>query len=96
MNMSANIRYTTEHAWLVIKGEGTRGRGNGQFHELCRKLVVRDEYSGRSFSDGDAYFFNCSVEVEGPGNGSKWRQAGTSHHLAFVSNQVEEEKGLLT
>ena len=95
MNMSANIRYTAEHHWLIVKGRSTRRHGYGQFHNLCRKLIELDDFSGRNFSHGDAYLEDCALEVSGPGNASKWRQAGTSHHVEYVAIQVEEAKRLL-
>jgi hypothetical protein len=95
MNMSANVRYTTDHHWLIVKGRGTLNHGYQQFNELCRKLVALPEFSGRRFSDGDTYLDDCASDAAGPGNASKWRQAGTSHHIAYVTLQVEEAKWLL-
>jgi len=96
MNMSANIRYTTEHSCLVLKGRGVRNhpRGHYQFNDLCRKLVAKDEYSGSDFSPGDLYLYDCARDLEGPGNASKWRQAGTSHHVEFVARQIAKARRL--
>lgn len=95
MNMSANIRYTTDHHWVIVKGRSTRNHGYAQFHDLCRKLVASAEFSGRNFSPGDEYLDNCADGSDGPGNATKWRQAGSSHHMAYVAIQVEKAKRLL-
>lgn len=95
MNMSANIRYTTDHHWLIVKGRSTRSHGYSQFQDLCRTLIESSDYCGRNFSPGDAYFDDCASEVDGPGNATKWRQAGSSHHMEYVAIQVEKAKRLL-
>lgn len=88
MRMSANLRYTTDVEWLILKGRNVRDHGYDQFNGHCRTLLQRPEYNGPSFSWGDEYIFHCSEGVEGPGNATKWRQAGTSHHLTFVVWQI--------
>jgi hypothetical protein len=88
MRPSASIRYTCETAWLVLKGRNLRDYGFAQFHEVCRDLVQRTEYSGRQFSWGDEYIDDCAAERVGTGNLTTWRKVGTSHHLAFVADQI--------
>jgi len=95
MNMSVSLRYTIGDHWLVIKGRGLRPYGAAQFHGICRKMVNKEEYSGPSFSWGDAYIEACAAEEAGPGNATKWRQAGNSHHIALVLEQVDAAKRLL-
>ena len=90
MNMSANIRYTAEDHWIVLKGRSTRTHGYGQFNDLCRRLGAATEFCGRHFSHGDRYFDDCARGADGPGQATKWRQAGSSHHVEFVSVQVEK------
>jgi len=88
MRPSASIRYACENAWLVLKGRNLRDYGYEQFHEVCRELVQRTEYSGRQFSWGDEYIDDCAAERVGTGNLTTWRKVGTSHHLAFVVRQI--------
>ena len=88
MRPSASVRYTADDYWLVLKGRNLRDHGYGQFHEVCRELVEKPEYSGRAFSWGDEYIDDCANEMVGTGNLTTWRKVGTSHHLAFVFRQL--------
>lgn len=88
MRMSANIRYTTEDKWLVIKGRNVRQHGFSQYFELCETLVARQEYCGREFSWGDTYVDDCALAMKGPGNATTWRKVGVNHHLTLVARQL--------
>ncbi len=88
MRPSASVRYTTDDYWLVLKGRNLRDHGYEQFHEVCRELIERPEYSGRPFSWGDGYIDDCANEAVGTGNLTTWRKVGTSHHLAFALRQL--------
>lgn len=88
MRPSASIRYTCESAWLVLKGRNVRDHGYEQFHDMCRDLVQRQEYSGRHFSWGDEYIDECAARRVSKGSLTTWRKVGTSHHLAFVVGQI--------
>lgn len=88
MRMSVNLRYTTEAKWLVFKGRDARRFGYDQFNELCAELVDRKEFAGPDFSWGDSYVERCANDLDGPGNASSWRKAGTNHHLTLVGEQV--------
>lgn len=85
MRMSANIRYTTEDEWLVVKGRNVRQYGFNQYFDLCRLLVERPEYSGRLYSWGDGYIADCAEATQGPGNATTWRKVGVNHHLTLVA-----------
>lgn len=93
MRPSASIRYTCETAWLVLKGRNLRDYGFAQFHDLCRDLIERQEYSGRQFSWGDEYIDDCAAERVGRGNLTTWRKVGTSQHLVFVADQIATVTG---
>ena len=93
MRPSASVRYTTNEYWLVLKGRNLRDHGYEQFHDVCRELIVRPEYSGRPFSWGDGYIDDCANESVGTGNLTTWRKVGTSHHLAFVLRQLSSAFG---
>jgi hypothetical protein len=92
MRMSANIRYTTENDWLVIKGRNVRQYGFDQYFELCRLLVDRPEYSGRDFSWGDGYIASCAESTQGPGNATTWRKVGVNHHITLVTRGLANLK----
>ncbi len=88
MRPSASVRYTTQDHWLVPKGRNLRAHGFDQYHEVCKTLVQRPEYSGADFSWGDGYIWNCAHREDGPGNLTTWRKVGTSHHLTFVATAL--------
>jgi hypothetical protein len=88
MRMSANLRYTTDENWLLLKGRDVRRHGFDQFYALCKDLVARPEYCGASFSWGDKQISKCATGPLNPGNATTWRKIGTSHHLTFVVRQI--------
>jgi hypothetical protein len=87
MKASANIRYTLDEDWLVLKARGL-AQGFEQFHQLCRALVRRSDFSGVRFSWGDRYIRDCARDMTGPGSLTTWRSVGTSHHISFVVRQI--------
>jgi hypothetical protein len=88
MDMTANIRYTIDGNWLIVKGRGVKKHGYGQFAAICRALVGRPEFCGRNFSTGDAYIADCATNAVGTGNMTTWRKVGTNHHLTFVVDRI--------
>jgi len=88
MRPSASIRYTSDQSWLILKGRNLRDYGFGQFHHVSHALVNSSEYSGRNFSWGDGYISKCARRLVGTGNLTTWRKVGTSHHIAFVLQQL--------
>lgn len=88
IKMSANLRYTCEATWLVLRGRNVRDHGYDQFVDLCHELVQRDEFKGRGFSWGDEYIDDCAKGQVGAGSAMTWRKIGTSHHLTCVVRQI--------
>ncbi|MBE0611090.1 MAG: beta family protein [Dehalococcoidia bacterium] len=88
MQMSANIRYTTDTDWLIVKGRAVKRQGFEQFHDLSELVCALPEFKGGSYSWGDAYIQRCASRNEGPGNATTWRRVGTTHHLTLVAEQV--------
>lgn len=88
MRPSASIRYTTDKGWIVLKGRNLRDHGYTQFHSVSQSLVSDPDYCGPSFSWGDDYISRCANRSATTGNLTTWRKVGTSHHLAFVADQL--------
>jgi hypothetical protein len=88
MTMSANMRYTSDEEWIIIKGQGVKIKGYGQFTDLCKELLKMPEYKGKTFSKGDEYVSDCGSGKEGSGNATTWRWIGLTHHLTFVVDQL--------
>jgi hypothetical protein len=85
---SASIRYTTDEEFLIVKGRSIRLHGPEQHYDLSARLLARPEFHGEDFSWGDSYIAARARREPGPGNGSTWRKAGTSQHLAFLTSQI--------
>lgn len=94
MQMSANLRYTLNRDWMILKGRGVRRAGFDQFRDLCSDLLQLPGYCGQQFSWGDQYINECAQSLTGPGNATTWRKVGTNHHLEFVVQQISSLPGL--
>lgn len=88
MKMTANIRYTANSRWIIVKGLTIKKNGWKQTQGLCKKLIALKEYCGRSFSWGDKTIDDCANGVAGCGNATTWRKVGTNHHITLVVNQL--------
>jgi len=86
--MSANIRYTTDDEWLIVRGTQVQKAGNRQYRTLAQNLVADHHFKGRAFSWGDQYVDDCARGNASPGSAEKWRSVGTNHHVTLVSRQV--------
>jgi len=93
MRMTANLRYTADSEWVILKGRNVRKHGYGQMHDLCHQLANRPEYMGEDFSWGDEWIMKCANRETGPGNATTWRLVGTTHHLTFVTHQLASLRG---
>jgi hypothetical protein len=88
MTISANIRYTADGYWLIMRGQSTRKHGYDQYHKLAAALVTQPEYCGAAYSWGDAYVDACAKKDVGKGNNTIWRKVATSHHFQKVVDQI--------
>lgn len=88
IQMSASVRYTYNNYWLIVRGRSVKTKGFIQFHNLCKNLIVRPEFSGAGFSWGDNYIFDCASNSVSSGNATTWRKVGSNHHFEFVVNQL--------
>lgn len=88
------LRYTLHGDWRIRKGRMKDPRGHAQFYDLCHDHVASGEFSGRTLSWGDARIEDAAAShalvppLVKTGNATTWRQVGTSHHLAYVVNQL--------
>jgi len=87
MQPSTNIRYTTDDEWVVLKGSSFRKHGGAEFTRMAKELVALPEYKGSNYSWGDEMIELCAIGTK-HGNPSTWRKIGTSHHIAFVLDQL--------
>lgn len=88
MTMTANIRYTSNSRWIIVKGKAIKNHGWDQAHGLCKQLVALSEYCGRNYSWGDKIIDDCANGTASCGNATIWRKVGTNHHITLVLNQL--------
>jgi ribosomal protein S19 len=89
IRVSANIRYTTNDSFLILKGRSTRDTGFDQFRDLCKWLITQSEFKGAAFSAGDKFIYECARNPKiGPGNHTTWRSVGTNHHITLAFTQI--------
>jgi hypothetical protein len=88
MDSSAQLRYTIDSDWLVVRGRGIKRAGNSQVHDLALRVVNHSEFSGNGFSWGDHWLSQCAARSCSPGNQGVWRKASTNHHLTYVVRQI--------
>lgn len=91
IRMSANIRYTLENEWLILKGKSVRGTGYGQYsNPLSSNLIKMKEYKGSSYSAGDQYIHDCAKNKATSGNMTTWRFVGVNHHVTLAAEQISK------
>lgn len=90
---SATIRYTTDDAWLIVKGTNVRDNGFGQYRDLCKAVINSKYFLEPKFSDGDQYIANCAAGTSKTGNLPTWRRVGTNHHLEKVVQDISSFYG---
>jgi hypothetical protein len=84
MDRSANIRYTHDDVWFVVKGNSIKLNGNGQYIGLAKDIVKSDYFLGEHFSDGDSHLKKCTLKDGKAGNTTVWKKVGFNHHFAKV------------
>lgn len=80
------LRYSLADRWLTLKGARNDPRGHEQFYEVCEIISQHREFAGAVLGAADERIAN--PRDYGPGNGSTWRQIGTTHHLDFVVQRL--------
>jgi hypothetical protein len=88
---SASIRYTAEDYWLIMRGEDVfreDGPGFDQWPAQAVLLCDLPEYCAETFSEGDKYIKQMSLQRKQTGNMVTWLRAGFNHHMTFVVRQL--------
>jgi hypothetical protein len=85
---SVNIRYARSNDWLCRLGGRLEDGAAPQMKTFCSLLTAHESYSGQTFSEGDAEYYDKSLPDTGTGGSGDWTKWAISHHLAFVADQV--------
>jgi hypothetical protein len=80
------LRYTVADRWLTLKGSRNDPRGHEQFYEVCARIARHAQFVGPNLGRADTRI--ADPTRYGPGNGSTWRQIGTTHHLDYVVERL--------
>lgn len=94
MNPSCQIRYTRLMNWLLIKGQGSKTHGMGQYNQLSQLLVAHKDYSGKTYSFGDERYDYHAQNGSTSGSYMTWRRDATSHHVVFTVRQLRALLGI--
>lgn len=87
---NAKIRYTADKAFLVVRGHSVKKeRQVSQMPNLARAVVKSKDFLAGS-SWGDRVIQECSTGLPVKMGHGKWIAYDTSHHLAFVVEEVRE------
>lgn len=85
MQRSANIRYTADKIWYVIKGKALKDSEDfKQYINQATQIVKSQYYMGSPFSAGDLYLKNCSDGLTKTGNPTVWKKVGHNHHFTKI------------
>lgn len=87
---NAKIRYTADKVFLVVRGHSVKKeRQLIQMPKLARAVVKSKDFLA-GFSWGDRVIQECSTGLPVKCGHGKWIAYDTSHHLAFVVEEVRE------
>lgn len=93
-NANAKIRYTCDKAFLVSRGHSVAGGWASQMPKVAAEIVKSKEFLP-DFSWGDRVIADCSNGLPVKNGHGKWIAYDTSHHLAFVVEEVLEFERVL-
>ena len=87
---NGKIRYTTTDSYFIARGHSMQMEGKGeQMYELAQTIMNSRHYMGSDFSWGDEEIVRCS-RGEFKGTSTTWIAIDTSHHMAWVVQEVAE------
>jgi len=96
---SASIRYTAEDYWIIMRGEDVFRRDGPGFEQWPAQAILLcdlPEYCEETFSEGDKYIREMSLQGKQTGNVVTWLRVGFNHHMTFVVRQLASLLGAST
>lgn len=89
MSRSANIRYTHNDIWYVVKGKALKKSEDfKQYIAQAITILNSGFYLGEQFSEGDSHLKKCSVGETTPGSPTVWNWVGNNHHFTKVVSDL--------
>ncbi|CAD0353627.1 beta family protein [Xanthomonas hortorum] len=89
-NVNGKIRYTIENGAFIARGQSKAKDDGEQMYRLSQLVVSSPHYMGAAFSWGDQEIHRRAIREKkvGPGGANCWIKFDTSHHLAWVAQEV--------
>ena len=85
---AARIIYSIDEYWAISKGSAFRDNP-AQMYDMCHDFVYKSGYyMSKSLSNGDMKIYECANKKCSNGSLTTWKEAGTSHHISFVVQQL--------
>jgi hypothetical protein len=85
MSRSANIRYTHNDIWYVVKGKALKKSEDfKQYVTQAATIINSGFYLSEEFSEGDTHISRCSRGQTTPGSPTVWNWVGNNHHFTKV------------
>jgi hypothetical protein len=89
MKRSANIRYTFNDSWFVLKGSALQNSDDYlQYVDQAKIILQQPFFYGEEFSAGDKQLKNCCIGTVSPGNPTVWNWVGNNHHFTKVVSDL--------
>ncbi|MGN6265391.1 MAG: beta family protein [Ginsengibacter sp.] len=89
MSRSANIRYTHDDIWYVVKGKALKKSEDfKQYVSQATGILNSIFYLGEKFSKGDEHIKKCSKGETTPGSPTVWNWIGNNHHFTKVVSDL--------
>lgn len=89
MSRSANIRYTHNDIWYVVKGKALKKSEDfKQYVAQATDILNSGFYLGEAFSEGDSHLKKCSKGETTPGSPTVWNWVGNNHHFTKVISDL--------
>jgi hypothetical protein len=93
---SAHLRYSTPKNYIVSKGHSVKKpHGYKSIYPVADALVVRADFMGPGYSEGDNFISELSNRGASTGNASSWRWASTDHHLTMNIRAINSFFGIV-
>lgn len=89
-NVNTKIRYTCDKAFLVSRGHSVKKEGWATQMPKVAREIVKSKVFLPGLSWGDQIISDCSNGIPVKNGPGKWIAYDTSHHLAFVVEEVRE------
>jgi hypothetical protein len=84
MGSTANIRYTIDDDYIVLKGKSLKSKGYSQYISQAIDITNADYFLGAGYSAGDAHLKECADKQIKTGTPTIWNWVGNNHHITKV------------